>query len=153
MAAAIASTALLGCGNSAVSRGADFYRQGRYIDADQLLEHAEPGLLRLEVQERARYALYRGATYLALGDAVTAQRWLGYGSRLGGAALSALSEQEQQLMRDSLGSLGGAGVWSTASSVAATGVAATGVAATGVAATGAAAAGAGLAAPSVRLNP
>ena len=74
MAAAIASTALLGCASSALNRGADFYRQGRYIDADELFEHAEPGLSRLQVEERARYALYRGATYLALGDAFTAQR-------------------------------------------------------------------------------
>jgi hypothetical protein len=121
VAAALASTALLGCTVSAVNRGADFYTQGRYIDADQLFEQTEPALLQLEVEERARYALYRGATYLALGDSAGAQRWFGYGSRLGGAALSALSVQEQQLLRESLRSLGGARAWSAAGSAAAYG--------------------------------
>jgi len=95
--------------------------QGRYIDADQLFEHAEPGLSQLELGERARYALYRGATFLALGDSAGAQRWLGYGARLGRPALSGLSLEEQQLLRDSLRALGTVALWSTASSAAAGG--------------------------------
>jgi hypothetical protein len=95
--------------------------QGRYIDADQLFEHAEAGLSQLELGERARYALYRGATYLALGDSAGAQRWLGYGARLGAPALSGLSLQEQQLLHDSLRALGSLAVWSTASSATAVG--------------------------------
>jgi hypothetical protein len=133
MTAAIAGAALLGCAASTVNRGANFYSQGRYIDADQLFEQTEPGLAQLDVEERARYAVYRGATYLALGDSSGAQRWLGYGSRLGGPALSALSVEEQQLLRDGLRAVGGMPAWSAASSAAAAGV--------------------GLAARTVRLNP
>ena len=118
LAAGIASTALLGCA-ATLDRGADFYRQGRYIDADQLFEHAEPGLSQLEGRERARYALYRGATYLALGDSAGARRWLGYGARLGAPALSGLSGEEQQLLRDGLRALGSFAGWSAASSAAA----------------------------------
>ena len=132
-AAVIASAAVLGCATSTVNRGADFYRQGRYIDADQLFEQAEPELAQLAVEERARYALYRGATYLALGDSSGAQRWLGDDSRLRGSALSALSGEEQQLLRASLRTLGGFPVWNAASN--------------------AAPMGAGLAAQSVRLSP
>lgn len=124
MAAAIASAALLGCAASPVSRGADFYLQGRYIDADQLFEQAEPGFSQLAEAERARYALYRAATYLALGDYLGAQRWLTYGARLRGTGFSALSGPDQQLLQASLRSIGGLPVWTAASDTAAAGLAA-----------------------------
>jgi hypothetical protein len=133
MGAVLASAALLGCVASTVHRGADFYMQGRYIDADALFEQTEPGLSQLQVAERARYAVYRAATYLALGDSAGAQRWLGYGSRLGPAALADLSADEQKLLSESLRAFGGGPAWGAASS--------------------SAAAGAGLAAQSLRLSP
>ncbi|MEY4546222.1 MAG: hypothetical protein RL685_2417 [Pseudomonadota bacterium] len=76
--ATLAAIALLGCAASPVSRGAEFYRQGRHIDAAQVFEHGEPRLSQLELGERARYALYRGSNYLALGDRDTASGWLAY---------------------------------------------------------------------------
>src|SRR4051812_23738905 len=96
-AAALAVSTLVACAPSTVNRGADFYRQGHYIDADQLFEHTEPELLGLAPTERARYALYRGATYLALGDHMQARRWLGYGAELASTPAAQLSNKEQQL--------------------------------------------------------
>jgi len=123
--AAVAYSTLAACTASALNRGADFYRQGRYIDADQLFEHNEPALLGLEPAERARYALYRGANYLALGDQLLARRWLGYGAELASAPPAQLSAQEQQLLQSSLHTVRGYGAALNAatSTVAGTGLA------------------------------
>jgi hypothetical protein len=93
----IAKSALLwaGCGGSAVSRGAEFYTQGRYIDAAQVFEHTEGDLRDYTEAERARYGLYRGATLLALGYAENARHWLNYGSAL---ANESLSESERSAL-------------------------------------------------------
>ncbi|MEY2936277.1 MAG: hypothetical protein RL033_7026 [Pseudomonadota bacterium] len=99
--AALAAIALLGCATSPVSRGAEFYRQGRHIDADLVFEHGEPTLSQLELGERARYALYRGSNYLALGDRDTASRWLAYGAGLDHTA-GALSSEERTLLQSGL---------------------------------------------------
>lgn len=131
---AVACFGWLGCARSAVTRGADFYQQGRYIDADQLFEQNEPLLASWEVTERARYGLYRGLTYLALGDLSMARRWLRYGAMLDAAALERLTPAERDLLFESLRAVGGpAAALNTASS--------------------GAAAGAGLVTQSVRLGP
>ena len=99
-----------------MSRGADFYQQGRYIDADQVFEHTEPLLLRWDATERARYGLYRGLTYLALGDVSMARRWLRYGAKLDATELDRLTVSERELLEDSLRSVSGpAAVLNTAS--------------------------------------
>jgi hypothetical protein len=98
----VASALLLGCSASAVNRGADFYIQGRYIDADQLFEHHEVNLADYGAGERARYALYRGATYLALGDSANARRWL---SSRELSIRASLSSAEQRLLLHSLRAL------------------------------------------------
>jgi hypothetical protein len=117
-----------------VTRGADFYQQGRYIDADQVFEHSEAQLASWGTSERARYGLYRGLTYLALGDQSLARRWLRYGATLDEAELDRLSAAERQLLSESLRAVGGpAAALNTASS--------------------GAAAGAGLVTRSVRLAP
>jgi hypothetical protein len=95
----LASTALLsGCVASSVQRGAEFYMQRRYIDAAQVFEHSERQLQELEDAERAEYSLYRGATFLALGNRDGARQWLS-GARLGWAHLSA---RDRALLTDSL---------------------------------------------------
>lgn len=99
--AALAAIALLGCATSPLSRGAEFYRQGRHIDADQVFEHGESTLSQLELGERARYALYRGSNYLALGDRDTAGRWLAYGAGLDRAS-GAFSSEERALLQSGL---------------------------------------------------
>ena len=115
-AAAVACFAWLGCAPSAVTRGADFYQQGRYIDADQLLEQTEPLLASWSVSERARYGLYRGSTYLALGDLPMAQRWLRYGAALDASTLDELSLSERQLLSESVRAVGGPAALNAASS-------------------------------------
>ena len=121
-AAAVACFAWLGCAPSAVTRGADFYQQGRYIDADQLLEHNEALLASWSVTERARYGLYRGMTYLALGDLSMARRWLRYGATLDATTFDELSASERDLLSESLRAVGGpAAVLNAASSGSAAG--------------------------------
>jgi hypothetical protein len=85
--------ALLGCGASALNRGADFYTQGRYIDAAQVFEHTEADLAGYDGAERARYGYYRGATLLALGYTDDARHWLSYG---GAFAVTSLSAGERE---------------------------------------------------------
>lgn len=123
-AAAVACMTWVGCARSPVTRGADFYQQGRYIDADQLFEHSEQMLASWEVTERARFGLYRGLTYLALGDVPMARRWFHYGARLDAAALDRLTAVERELVLESLRAVAGpAAALNTASSGAATGAA------------------------------
>lgn len=91
--------ACLGACGSAVNRGAEFYTQGRYIDAAQVFEHTEDRLDSYSEAERARYGLYRGATLLALGYANDARHWLNYGSAL---ALGSLEEGERSALFEAL---------------------------------------------------
>jgi hypothetical protein len=55
----------------------DAFEQARYPDAVGEFRRAESDFEDLSEQGRARYALYRGLTHLALGDARQADRWLG----------------------------------------------------------------------------
>jgi len=96
--AALCTVCFGGCG-SPVSRGAEFYTQGRYIDAAQAFEHTEDRLSSYSEAERARYGLYRGATLLALGYANDARHWLNYGSAL---ALNSLEAGERSALFDAL---------------------------------------------------
>ena len=89
----------LGCASSSVTRGAEFYAQGRYIDAAQVFEYDERNLPAYGPQDRARYALYRGATLRALGDHEGARQWLAYGKRLGARSFS---ESERVLLMQNL---------------------------------------------------
>lgn len=102
---AFAAMALFGCAISPVSRGAEFYWQGRHIDADQVFEHGEPQLSQLEAAERARYALYRGSNYLVLGDRDAASQWLMYGAGLDSVS-GAFSSDEQALLQRGLRATG-----------------------------------------------
>lgn len=88
LTAALCTLCLGACG-SAVSRGAEFYTQGRYIDAALVFEHSEHDLQGYSAADRARYGLYRGATLHALGYAKDAGHWLNYGSTLALGSLEA----------------------------------------------------------------
>jgi hypothetical protein len=75
--------ALSGCGaNHYVQRGADLYGEGRYVEADEVFERSEPRVARATMEQRAAYATYRGATFVALGDLQRAQHWLGIASEI-----------------------------------------------------------------------
>ena len=66
-----------GC-HSALADAMDSYSDGRYPTAAAQFRAAEPAARKLGRQDFASYALYRGLTHLALGDAQAAARWVGY---------------------------------------------------------------------------
>jgi hypothetical protein len=68
---------LVAC-HSALDDAMDSYADARYPTAAALFREAEPSARRLSAVDFANYALYRGLTHLALGDARAAARWLGY---------------------------------------------------------------------------
>lgn len=83
-----------------VSRGSDLYFQGRYIEAAHVLEKTESRLQSAELQERAQYGLYRGATLRRLGDLPGAERWLGLARESVRRAPGLLSRKEQELLEE-----------------------------------------------------
>jgi hypothetical protein len=66
-----------GC-HSALADAMDSYTDGRYPTAAAQFRAAEPDARELSPRDFANYALYRGLTHLALGDARAAVHWLGY---------------------------------------------------------------------------
>jgi hypothetical protein len=75
--------ALTACGSSHyVQRGADLYGEGRYVEADEVFARSEPRIARAALEQRAAYAVYRGATFVALGDLPHAQHWLTLASEI-----------------------------------------------------------------------
>jgi hypothetical protein len=62
------------CGH--LHEGQALFREGRYAEARQQWLRLEREYEALDHHERARYALYRGLTELALGHAYSADRWL-----------------------------------------------------------------------------
>jgi hypothetical protein len=102
---ASAALALGACGGHFVARGADLYDDGQYVEAAEVFERTEERLAQSPSDERARFGLYRGATYLKLGDAVHAARWLGYARSVVTSYPSALDSGELQLLEASLKAL------------------------------------------------
>lgn len=94
------------CGGQFISRGADLYADGRYVDAAEVFEQTEPRLRDSSPTERARFGLYRGATYLKLGDALHAAQWLGYSRSIVKSEPSALDADERAMLEGSLKALG-----------------------------------------------
>ncbi len=97
---AFAVTALLlstGCG-SPVSRGTVLYRQQNYIEAAEAFEHTQGRLVAMEPVERARYGLYRGLTFIALGDLRGAERWLDYAEAMQRAQPTLLPVEDRALL-------------------------------------------------------
>src|SRR5450432_2966527 len=92
-------TLLGACGASHfVQRGADLYGEGRYVEADEVFERSEPRLARAPLEERAAYATYRGATFVALGDLRHAQHWLAVASELERSHPGTLRTEERQFL-------------------------------------------------------
>jgi hypothetical protein len=92
----------VGCASRYVTRGADLYAGGRYIEAAEVFERTEARLHEATTADRARYGLYRGATLLALGDTLRANSWLGYSFDILRAEPSSLSEEESTMLRRAL---------------------------------------------------
>ena len=88
-----------------MARGAELYEDGRYVDAAEVFERTEERLAQSPSDERARFGLYRGATYLKLGDAVHAARWLGYARSVVTSDPNALDSGELAMLEASLKAL------------------------------------------------
>lgn len=95
-----------GCSNQYVTRGAELYAGGYYIEAAEVFERTEKRLNDASPAEQAQYGLYRGATLLALGDSRRAHRWLRYSERLLHTDPGLLSDEEHDMLRRALGVLG-----------------------------------------------
>jgi thioredoxin-like negative regulator of GroEL len=102
---AVALVALSGCGGHYVSRGSDLYADGRYVEAAEVFERTEARLADSSSSERARFGLYRGATFLRLGDAMHAARWLGYARSVVTQDPDALGSSDAALLEASLKTL------------------------------------------------
>jgi hypothetical protein len=75
--------ALTACGSGHyVQRGADLYGEGRYVEADEVFARSEPRVAQAAPEQRAAYAAYRGATFVALGDLPHARHWLSMASEI-----------------------------------------------------------------------
>jgi hypothetical protein len=82
-----------GCSGS-FGAGVRDYDHGRYPEAIDELRQAERGAAGWRGRDRARYALYRGLTHLALGDRPATLRWLGEVKRAIDANPTLLSDED-----------------------------------------------------------
>src|SRR5450755_1151087 len=73
----LVTPALTAC-HSALDDAMDSYADARYPTAAAQFRALEPVARQLPAPEFASYALHRGLTHLALGDARAAALWLGY---------------------------------------------------------------------------
>jgi hypothetical protein len=94
------------CGGHYVSRGSALYEDGRYVEAAEVFEQTEQRLASSSSSERARFGLYRGATFLRLGDVTHAARWLGYARSIKKSDPSSLDGEDTELLDASLKALG-----------------------------------------------
>jgi hypothetical protein len=96
------------CGGHYVSRGTTLYDEARYVEAAEVFERTEDRLASSSSAERARFGLYRGATFLKLGDTTHAARWLGYARSVVQSEPDALADDDLALLGASLKALGNA---------------------------------------------
>ena len=91
--------ALTACGSSHyVQRGADLYGEGRYVEADEVFARSEPRVAQAALEQRAAYAAYRGATFVALGDMPHAQYWLSMASEIERSHPGSLRSEERAFL-------------------------------------------------------
>jgi tetratricopeptide (TPR) repeat protein len=88
---------LTSCG-SPVGRATALYQQQNYIEAAEAFERTQGRLVRMEPVERARYGLYRGLTFMALGDLRGAERWFDYAEALQRLQPRLLPDEERVLL-------------------------------------------------------
>ncbi|HQP37808.1 MAG TPA: hypothetical protein PLI95_21645 [Polyangiaceae bacterium] len=102
---AVLAGALTGCGG-AMSRGIKDFHKGRYPEAVVELMAVEPAQADRSAESKARYALYRGLTHLALGDTESAQRWVAEAKALWDGDHGLLDRKEQGRLLSGWESLG-----------------------------------------------
>ena len=86
------------CGGHYVTRGADLFEDGRYVEAAEVFERTQHRLTSSAPDEQARYGLYRGATLFVLGDFAHAESWLSYASEVVRAHPNALDHDERKYL-------------------------------------------------------
>jgi hypothetical protein len=94
------------CGVHYVARGTALYEDAHYVEAAEVFEQTEGRLASSSNSERARFGLYRGATYLKLGDTAHAARWLGYARSMVKSDPDVLNDDDLALLGASLKALG-----------------------------------------------
>jgi hypothetical protein len=95
---AVFAVLIFGC-SSPLKEARTSFEEARYPDAIAEYRAARLDADRLSISELFEYALYRGLTHLALGDAVPAEHWLLVAKRLSEQSPGlATSEQEGRLM-------------------------------------------------------
>jgi len=94
------------CGGHYVTRGTALYDDAHYVEAAEVFEQTETRLVSSSNSERARFGLYRGATFLKLGDTAHAARWLGYARSIVKSDPDALDDADLTLLGASLKALG-----------------------------------------------
>ncbi len=77
LAISLSMLVLVAC-HSALDDALDSYADARYPTAAAQFRALEPAVRWLDAREFASYALHRGLTHLALGDARAAALWVGY---------------------------------------------------------------------------
>ncbi len=88
---------LVACG-SAIGRGTTLYQQHNYVEAAEVFERTQDRLATMEPADRARYGLYRGLTFMALGDLRNAEHWLDYAESQQHVFLGSLAQNERGLL-------------------------------------------------------
>jgi hypothetical protein len=83
---------LTGCAGRGFGSAMQAFDEARYADAIADFRAVEPELVGASPRALARYALYRGLTHLALGDARAASYWLEFAKRR--------TEREPHLLSD-----------------------------------------------------
>jgi hypothetical protein len=81
--------------HSALDDAMASYTDARYPSAAAEFRAFEPAARSLAPAAFARYALYRGLTHLALGDARAASRWLGYAKQCADRDSALFDERER----------------------------------------------------------
>jgi hypothetical protein len=105
-AIAMLALSMSGCAGHFVARGSDLYEDGHYVEAAEVFERTEARLATCSNRDRARFGLYRGATFLKLGDVQHAARWLGYARGIKNSDPEALGSDDSELLDASLKALG-----------------------------------------------
>ena len=88
---------LSACGSS-VGRGTVLYQQQNYIEAAEAFERTQDRLTVMDPGDRARYGLYRGLTFMALGDLRNAERWLNYAELQQRSQPGIIAQNERDLL-------------------------------------------------------
>lgn len=83
-----------GC-HSPLSDAMASYTDAQYPTAAAQFRAAEAAARKLNPRDFANYALYRGLTHLALGDAAAAARWVGYAKQCADRDPYVFSDQDR----------------------------------------------------------